>query len=56
MIYLKFIRLFWSGTETATRWNGSMNGAVLAGQRAAFEVLYEIRPQSISVEDIVDLR
>jgi monoamine oxidase len=32
-------RLHWAGTETATRWNGYMDGAVRSGQRAAEEVL-----------------
>jgi monoamine oxidase len=29
----------WAGTETATRWNGYIEGAVLSGERAAAEVL-----------------
>lgn len=29
----------WAGTETATRWNGYMDGAVQSGERAAQEVL-----------------
>jgi monoamine oxidase len=32
-------RLHWAGTETATRWNGYMDGAVRSGERAATEVL-----------------
>lgn len=31
--------LHWAGTETATVWNGYMDGAVQSGQRAAQEVL-----------------
>lgn len=31
-------RLHWAGTETATRWNGYMEGAVESGERAADEV------------------
>jgi monoamine oxidase len=31
-------RLHWSGTETATIWNGYMDGAVQSGERAAAEV------------------
>ncbi|WP_394838188.1 FAD-dependent oxidoreductase [Pendulispora rubella] len=31
--------IHWSGTETATRWTGFMDGAVESGQRAAQEVL-----------------
>jgi monoamine oxidase len=29
----------WAGTETATYWNGYMDGAVRSGERAAQEVL-----------------
>jgi len=32
-------RIHWAGTETATVWNGYMDGAVESGQRAAREVL-----------------
>src|SRR5712692_6812054 len=32
-------RLHWAGTETATVWNGYMDGAVQSGERAAMEVL-----------------
>ena len=32
-------RLHWAGTETSTYWNGYMDGAVRAGERAAREVL-----------------
>jgi monoamine oxidase len=32
-------RIHWAGTETATYWNGYMDGAVSAGERAAREVL-----------------
>ncbi len=32
-------RLHWAGTETATVWNGYMDGAVQSGERAAGEVL-----------------
>jgi monoamine oxidase len=31
--------IHWAGTETATYWNGYMDGAVSSGQRAAAEVL-----------------
>lgn len=31
--------IHWAGTETATEWNGYMDGAVQSGQRAAAEVL-----------------
>src|SRR5713101_6100522 len=32
-------RLHWAGTETATIWNGYLDGAIQSGQRAAAEVL-----------------
>ena len=32
-------RLHWAGTETATVWNGYLDGAIQSGQRAAIEVL-----------------
>ncbi|MDX6676509.1 MAG: monoamine oxidase, partial [Solirubrobacteraceae bacterium] len=32
-------RIHWAGTETATYWNGYMDGAISAGERAAREVL-----------------
>jgi len=34
--------IHWAGTETATEWNGYMDGAVRSGQRAAAEVLAAI--------------
>ena len=35
-------RIHWAGTETATVWNGYMDGAIESGQRAAAEVLEEL--------------
>ncbi|MGI8571197.1 MAG: flavin monoamine oxidase family protein [Solirubrobacteraceae bacterium] len=35
-------RIHWAGTETATNWNGYMDGAVRSGERAAAEVLAEL--------------
>ena len=32
-------RIHWAGTETATQWCGSIEGAVRSGERAADEVL-----------------
>ena len=32
-------RVYFAGTETATRWTGYMDGAIEAGERAAREVL-----------------
>jgi monoamine oxidase len=31
--------IHWAGTETATQWQGYMNGAIVAGQRAASEII-----------------
>jgi monoamine oxidase len=36
-------RLHWAGAETAIVWNGYMDGAVSSGERAAAEVLAQIR-------------
>jgi len=35
-------RSHWAGTETATYWNGYMDGAVRSGERAAPEVLAQL--------------
>jgi monoamine oxidase len=35
-------RIHWAGAETATYWNGYMEGAVRSGERAAREVLSEL--------------
>jgi monoamine oxidase len=35
-------RIHWAGTETSNYWNGYMDGAVRAGERAAAEALAEI--------------
>jgi monoamine oxidase len=35
-------RIHWAGTETASRWNGYFEGAVLAGRRAASEVIASV--------------
>jgi monoamine oxidase len=32
-------RIHWAGTETATHWNGYMDGAIQSGERAASEIL-----------------
>ena len=36
--------IHWAGAETATVWNGYMDGAVQSGERAAGEVMDAIRP------------
>jgi monoamine oxidase len=35
-------RVHWAGTETATYWNGYMEGAIRSGQRAAAEALADL--------------
>lgn len=45
-------RIYWAGTETATQWCGYMDGAVQAGERAALEVLQELRPQIVTAADL----
>jgi monoamine oxidase len=37
-----FGRVHWAGTETATYWNGYMDGAISSGQRAATEAIAEL--------------
>jgi len=44
--------LHFAGTETASEYYGTISGAVQSGQRAAVEVLYEIKPQSLSSNDL----
>lgn len=36
-------RIHWAGTETATEWNGYLDGAIEAGERAADEVVAALR-------------
>lgn len=45
-----------AGTESATVWCGFMNGAVQAGQRAAIEVLYDLRPQLVTAHDLSSIK
>jgi len=35
-------RIHWAGTETATIWNGYMDGALQSGERTAREVAAEL--------------
>lgn len=45
-------RIFWAGTETSTYWYGHIAGAIQAGYRAGIEVIYDLRPQSLTVGDL----
>ena len=49
-----FFRIYFAGSESATRWCGFMNGAVQAGKRAALEVIYRFHPQAIYDEEMQD--
>lgn len=48
-------RMYWAGAETATYWYGHIAGAVQSGYRAAIEALYDLRPQSLTVQHITNL-
>ena len=39
--------IHWAGTETATVWNGYMDGAIQSGERAAREALAAIVPSGV---------
>ncbi|KAL4239914.1 hypothetical protein ACF0H5_000713 [Mactra antiquata] len=41
-----------AGTESASIWTGYMSGAVQAGTRAAIQVLLDLRPQTVSAQDL----
>ncbi len=41
-------RIHWAGTETATIWNGYMDGALQSGVRAADEILAALDPGRVS--------
>ncbi len=43
-------RLHWAGTETATVWNGYMDGAVQSGERAAAEVMVALQADAAGSE------
>lgn len=51
-----FDRIHFAGTESATVWCGFMNGAVQAGNRAAIEVLYDLRPQLVTAQDLTGIK
>lgn len=41
-------RVYWAGTETATRWSGYMDGAIESGARAARDVISALAPAGSS--------
>jgi monoamine oxidase len=45
-------RIHWAGAETASEWNGYMDGAVESGERAAREVLSDLDGDDIPRKDI----
>ncbi|KAK2823769.1 hypothetical protein Q7C36_020369 [Tachysurus vachellii] len=49
-------RIYWAGTETATRWCGYLSGAVQSGQRAALEVLADVSPDVLSESELQEVR
>ncbi|XP_062567210.1 probable flavin-containing monoamine oxidase A [Saccostrea cucullata] len=49
---LPFNRIHFAGTESATVWCGFMNGAVQSGLRAANEILFHLRPQAVSAQEL----
>lgn len=50
---LPFDKLHFAGTETATAWTGFITGAIQSGERAAKEVLHNLRPNLLSEEDLL---
>ena len=46
--------IHWAGTETATKWNGYIDGALQSGERAAREVLEEAATAATAVGSAVD--
>lgn len=53
---LHVYRIYWAGTETATRWCGYLSGAVQSGQRAALEVLGDVSPDVLSDSELQEVR
>lgn len=49
---LPFQRIHFAGTESATAWCGYMSGAVQSGMRAANEVLFHLRPQALTAQEL----
>ncbi|XP_063600227.1 probable flavin-containing monoamine oxidase A isoform X2 [Penaeus indicus] len=45
-------RLHFAGTETATEWTGFISGAIQSGNRAAIEVLKNLRPELVDENDL----
>lgn len=44
--------IHWGGAETASEWNGYMEGAVESGERAAREVLSDLAGENLPQETI----
>ena len=45
--------MHWAGTETATVWNGYMDGAIQSGERAAREVLAALAGRAAPAAELV---
>jgi monoamine oxidase len=43
-------RIYWAGAETASEWNGYMDGAVESGERVAREVLSDLAGEDLPQE------
>ncbi|XP_043789291.1 amine oxidase [flavin-containing] A-like [Apis laboriosa] len=48
-------RILFTSSEYAKNWPGTVDGAIQAGERTAFEVLLRIRPQVLSFRDMTTL-
>lgn len=48
-------RILFTSSEYAKNWPGTIDGAIQAGERTAFEVLLRIRPQVLSFRDMTTL-
>ncbi|CAH1958148.1 unnamed protein product [Acanthoscelides obtectus] len=45
-------RIFWAGADTSFDWYGSLAGAVCSGIKAGIQVLYDMRPATLTPEDM----
>ena len=47
-----FVRIFFASSEYAINWPGTVDGAIQAGEVAAYEILWRIRPQALSSREM----
>jgi len=50
-----FIRTYWAGTETSTKWTGYMEGAVNAGKRSALQVDFVMKSKNKVLKNSNDI-